>query len=269
LAKLDTLAEKIGYPDKWIDFSKLEVDRGPYAANYLRSEHWSLVRDLEKVNKPVDRDEWLAPPQTINAGYIPFRNEIIFPAAILQAPLFDASADDAVNYGAIGAIIGHEMTHGFDDQGAQFDAEGNLKRWWTPEDFAKFQARTKCVEDEYSSFALGDGTHVKGKLVKGEAVADLGGLKLAWLAYQKSLEGKPHPPDVDGFTAEQRFFLSFGQAWKAVARPEGELLQTNTDPHPLPRFRLNGTVANLPEFYKAFGCGDADKMVHKEHCEIW
>jgi putative endopeptidase len=270
LAKLDALAEKIGYPDKWTDYGKLELDRGAYALNMLRVEHWSLVRDLEKVGKTVDRDEWLAPPQTINAGYIPFRNEIIFPAAILQAPLFDPAADDAVNYGAVGAIIGHEMTHGFDDQGGQFDADGNLKRWWTPEDYTKFQARTTCVEAQFEAYTLDDGTHLKGKLVKGEAVADLGGLRIAWLAYQKSLEGKPRPKDLDGFTPEQRFFLGFGQAWKLTERPEAEHLQTNTDPHPLARFRLNGTVSNMPEFFNAFGCGDGEKMVWgKDRCEIW
>ncbi|HYM00175.1 MAG TPA: M13 family metallopeptidase [Blastocatellia bacterium] len=270
LAKLDALAEKIGYPDKWMDYSKLEVDRGPYASNFLRYQHWSLVRDLAKVNKPVDRDEWLAPPQTINAGYIPFRNEIIFPAAILQAPLFDPKADDATNYGAIGAVIGHEMTHGFDDQGGQFDAAGNLKRWWTPDDYTKFQERTRCVEMQFDGYSLADGTHLKGKLVKGEAVADLGGLKIAWLAYQKSLEGKPHPGNIDGFTPEQRFFLAFAQAWKSKYTPQAELLQTNSDPHPVSRFRLNGTVSNLPEFFKAFGCGENDKMVRgKDRCEIW
>jgi len=270
LAKLDAIAEKIGYPDKWTDYSKLEIDRGSYTLNFLRVQHWSLERDLEKISKPVDHDEWLASPQTINAGYVPFRNEIIFPAAILQPPLFDPAADAALNYGCVGAIIGHELTHGFDDQGGQFDAEGNFKRWWTPEDYGKFQARTQCIENEYNAFALDDGTHVKGKLVKGEATADLGGLKIAWLAYQKSLAGKPRPADIDGFTPEQRFFLGFAQAWKATATPQAELLQTNTDPHPLPRFRLNGTVANMPEFFKAFACGEADKMVHtKDRCEIW
>jgi putative endopeptidase len=270
LAKLDALAEKIGYPDKWTDYTKLELDRSSYALNLLRVERWSLVRDLEKVGKPVERDEWVAPPQTINAGYIPPRNEIIFPAAILQAPLFDPAADDALNYGAVGAIIGHEMTHGFDDQGGQFDADGNFKRWWTPEDYAKFQARTGCVEAQFEAYTLDDGTHLKGKLVKGEAVADLGGLKIAWLAYQKSLEGKPRPPDIDGFTPEQRFFLGFGQAWKLNQRPEAEHLQVNTDPHPPARFRLMGTVSNLPEFFKAFGCGEGDKMVRgKDRCEIW
>jgi len=270
LAKLDAIAEKVGYPDKWIDYSKLEIDRGPYALNYQRFQHWSLQRDLDKINKPVDRDEWPAPPQTINAGYLPTRNEIVFPAAILQHPLFDPAADPAVNYGCIGAIIGHELTHGFDDQGGQFDAEGNFKRWWTPEDYARFQARTACIENQYSEFTLDDGTHLKGKLVKGEAIADLGGLKIAWLAYQKSLAGNPPSAAVDGFTAEQRFFLGFAQAWKTNARPQSELLQTNTDPHPLPRFRLNGTVENLPEFRKAFGCAETDQMVRvKDRCEIW
>ena len=270
LAKLDAFAEKIGYPDRWRDYSKLEVTRGAYVLNLLRAQQWAYQRDLAKVNTPVDRTEWEISPQTVNAGYNPLGNEIVFPAAILQPPLFDPAADDAVNYGAIGAVIGHEMTHGFDDQGGQFDAEGNFKRWWTPEDYGKFQARTKCVEEQFDAYAIEDGTHLKGKLVKGEAIADLGGLKIAWLAYQKSLEGKPRPADIDGFTADQRFFLGFGQAWKATHRAEFELLQTNTDPHPLPRFRLNGTVANMPEFFKAFGCGDTDKMVRtKERCAIW
>jgi putative endopeptidase len=270
LAKLDAIAEKVGYPDKWIDYSKLDIDRGPYALNYQRVQHWSLERDLDKIGRPVDRDEWLAPPQTINAGYVPFRNEIIFPAAILQPPLFDPAADPALNYGCIGAVIGHELTHGFDDQGGQFDAGGNFKRWWTPEDYGKFQQHTACIENQYSEFTLDDGTHVKGKLVKGEAIADLGGLKIAWLAYQKSLAGKPPSAEIDGFTAEQRFFLGFAQAWKTNARPQSELLQTNTDPHPLARFRLNGTIANMPEFFKAFGCSETDKMVRvKDRCEIW
>lgn len=270
LAKLDALAQKIGYPEKWKDYSSFEVDRGPYVLNVMRARHWAFERDMAKVDRPVDRSEWLAPPQTINAGYFPLNNEIFFPAAILQPPLFDPAADDAVNYGAIGAVIGHELTHGFDDEGGQFDADGNLRRWWTPEDYTKFEERTACVERQFDAFTLGDGSHVKGKLVKGEAIADLGGLKIAWLAYQKSLEGKPRPADIDGLTAEQRFFLGFGQAWKANARPQFETYQSNTDPHPLPRFRLNGTVANMPEFFKAFGCGETDKMVRtKDRCQIW
>jgi putative endopeptidase len=270
LAKLDALVYKVGFPEKWRDYSRLEVDRRSYALNTLRAQHWAFVTDLEKAGKPVDRAEWRATPQLVNAGYFPLANEIVFPAAILQAPLFDPSADDAVNYGAIGAVIGHEMTHGFDDQGARFDADGNLRLWWTPDDYMKFQARTKCVEDQFSAYALEDGTHVKGALVKGEAIADLGGLKIAWLAYRKSLEGKPRPKEIDGFTPEQRFFLGFGQAWKNNATPQYELLQTNTDPHPLPRFRLNGTVANMPEFFEAFGCGDTGRLVRGEgRCTIW
>jgi putative endopeptidase len=270
LAKLDALGQKIGFPDAWVDYSKLDVDRGPYVMNVMRARRWAFDRDIAKVDKPVDRTEWLAPPQTINAGYFPLNNEIFFPAAILQPPLFDPAADDALNYGAIGAVIGHELTHGFDDQGAQFDAEGNLRRWWTPEDYSKFEARTACLEKQFDAYTLEDGTRVKGKLVKGEAIADLGGLKIAWLAYQKSLEGKTRPADIDGFTPEQRFFLGFGQAWKANARPQYEQFQSNTDPHPLPRFRLNGTVVNMPEFYKAFGCGEGAKMVRAaDRCQIW
>ncbi len=270
LAKLDALSQKIGFPDRWKDYSTLDVDRGPYVLNVMRARRWTFERDMAKVDRPVDRSEWLAPPQTINAGYFPLNNEIFFPAAILQPPLFDPATDDAVNYGAIGAIIGHELTHGFDDEGGQFDADGNLRRWWTPEDYTKFEERTACIERQFDAYTLGDGSHVKGKLVKGEAIADLGGLKLAWLAYQKSLEGRPRPADIDGLTTEQRFFLGFGQAFKANARPQYETFQSNTDPHPLPRFRLNGTVANMPEFFKAFGCGDADKMVRaKDRCQIW
>jgi putative endopeptidase len=271
VAKLDAFKDKIGYPDKWKDYSRLEITRGAYAVNALNARHWAFVRDAEKIDKPVDRGEWGMTPQTVNAQYNPFNNDITFPAGILQPPFFNPTADDAVNYGAIGAVIGHEMTHGFDDQGARFDAEGNLKMWWTPEDFAKFTERAKCVEDEYSSFAIDDGTHVKGALVKGESIADLGGLKIAWLAYQKSLEGKPRPADVDGFTPEQRFFLGFAQVWASNSTPQFELLQTNTNEHPLGRFRLNGTVANMPEFFKAFGCGDNTKMVRSgpARCQIW
>ncbi len=270
LAKLDAFVDRIGYPDKWKDYSNLEVDRGAYVLNAMRARKWAFDRDIKKINQPFDKIEWGMTPQTVNAQYNPLANNITFPAGILQPPFFNADADDAINYGAIGAVIGHEMTHGFDDSGAQFDAEGNLKMWWTPEDFEKFEARAKCVEDQFSAFTIGDGTHVKGKLVNGEAIADLGGIKIAWLAYQKSLEGKPRPADVDGFNAEQRFFLGFAQVWAASHTPQFELLQTNTNEHPLPRFRLNGTVANMPEFFKAFGCGDADKMVRaKDRCQIW
>ena len=269
LAKLTAFTDKIGYPDRWIDYTTLEVDRGPYVNNAIRSRSFAFKREINKVNKPVDRAEWGMTPQTVNAQYNPFNNDITFPAGILQPPFFNPEADDAVNYGAIGAVIGHEMTHGFDDQGSQFDADGNLKNWWTEADLAKFKARAKCVEDEFTSFALPDGTHLNGKLVNGESIADLGGLKIAWAAYQKSLAGKPKPADIDGFTNEQRFFLGYAQVWAATATPQFELLQTNTNEHPLPRYRLMGTVSNMAEFQKAFGCKSGDKMVRADACTIW
>ena len=269
LAKLEIFAARIGYTDKWKDFSRLEVDRGAYAANAMRSRYFAFVTDIEKVNKPVDKSEWSYGPQTVNASYNPFTNTITFPAGILQPPFFNPTADDAINYGAIGAVIGHEMTHGFDDSGSQFDSAGNLRNWWTEDDLAKFKSRAKCIESQYDAFTIGDGTHLKGKLVNGEAIADLGGLKVAWLAYQKSLEGKPKPADVDGFTHEQRFFLGYAQVWAANHTPQFELLQTNTDEHALPRFRLNGTLANFPEFHKAFNCKAGDPMVRADLCTIW
>ncbi len=270
LAKLDAFTDKIGYPDKWIDYSTLDVDRGPYVTNAIRARNFAFKRDINKVNKPVDRGDWQMTPQTVNAQYNPFNNDITFPAGILQPPFFNPEADDAINYGAIGAVIGHEMTHGFDDQGSQFDAEGNLKNWWTEADLAKFKARAKCVEDLFTSYTLPDGTtHLNGKLVNGESIADLGGLKIAWAAYQKSLEGKPKPADIDGFTNEQRFFLGYAQVWAATATPQFELLQTNTNEHPLPRYRLMGTVSNMAEFQKAFGCKSGDKMVRADACTIW
>lgn len=269
LAKLDSFTARIGYTDKWKDYSKLDVDRGPYALNAMRARHFAFMQDIEKVNQPVDKAEWGYPPQTVNASYNPFSNTLTFPAGILQPPFFNPNADDAVNYGAIGAVIGHEMTHGFDDQGSQFDADGNLRNWWTEDDKKNFDARAKCVESQFDGYMLEDGTHLKGKLVNGEAIADLGGLKIAWAAYQKSLEGKPKPESIDGFTPEQRFFLGYAQVWAATATPQFELLQTNTNEHPLPRFRLNGTLSNMPEFRKAFGCQAGDKMVRADECAIW
>lgn len=270
LNKLSKFTEKIGYPDKWKDYSGLEVARDSYAMNARRASEFAFKQSIEKAGKPVERSEWTMTPQTVNAQYNPFNNDITFPAAILQPPFFDPNAPDAVNYGAIGAVIGHEITHGFDNFGSQFDADGNLRNWWTEKDLANFKGRAGCIEDQFSAFSIGDGTHVKGKLVSGEAIADLGGIKIAYRAYQKSLEGKPRPADVDGYTAEQLFFFGFAHVWAATHRPEFELLQTNTNEHPLPRFRLNGTVSNLPEFWKAFGCKKGDTMVRTDgQCEIW
>ena len=270
ITKLEAFARKIGYPDKWRDYSALNVDRSSFVGNLMRARAFEVNRNLNKIGKPLDRTEWGMTPPTVNAYYNPSMNEIVFPAGILQAPFFDASADDAVNYGAIGAVIGHEMTHGFDDQGAQFDAEGNLKNWWTDTDLKNFKERTECVVKQFDAFVVDpkDNLRQNGKLVVGEAVADLGGLTIAYAAFQKSIENKRLAP-IDGFTPEQRFFLGFAQVWAGTSRPEFERLQTNTDPHPLGRFRVNGTVSNMPQFAQAFGCKAGDPMVRADRCQIW
>jgi putative endopeptidase len=271
LAKLDSFADKIGYPDKWQDYTLLEVDRGPYVLNALRARLFAFKYQIGKVGKPVDRAEWGMTPPTVNAGYNPLNNDITFPAGILQPPFFNPDADDAINYGGIGAVIGHEMTHGFDDQGSRFDAEGNLKNWWSEADLKNFKTRAKCIEDQFSAYTIQDNIHLNGQLVAGESIADLGGLKIAYAAFLKSLEGKPRPKDIDGFTPEQRFFLGYAQVWAANHRPEFERLMVNTNVHPLEKFRLNGTVANMPEFQRAFNCKPGDPMVRaaEARCEIW
>ncbi len=271
LAKLDSFTDKIGYPDKWKDYSTLEIERGPYVTNVMRGRMWGYKDDLAKVGKPVDRADWGMTPQTVNASYNPLNNDITFPAGILQPPFFTAEADDAVNYGAIGAVIGHEITHGFDDQGRQFDAKGNLTDWWTEADGKNFEGRAKCIVDQYSEFTIDGGKNVNGELVQGEAIADIGGLKIAYAAYKRSLKGKPEPKPIDGYTHEQRFFLGYARVWAAHARPEFEQLQVNTNVHALPRFRLVGTLANMPEFHAAFGCKEGDKMVRgtANRCVIW
>jgi putative endopeptidase len=271
LAKLNAFAKKIGYPDKWRNYEALAIDRGSYIDNRFRATLFEFNRDLLKIGKPVDRTEWGMTPPTVNAYYNPSMNEIVFPAGILQPPFFNAKADDAVNYGAIGAVIGHEMTHGFDDQGAKFDAEGNLKDWWTPEDLKNFKARTDCVVNQFDNYVVDskDNIHEKGALVVGESVADLGGLTIAYAAFQKSLEGKPRPANIDGFTPEQRFFLGYAQVWAGQARPEYERLLVNIDPHPLPRFRVNGPLSNMPAFAQAFQCKKGDAMVREDRCQIW
>jgi len=262
---------KIGYPDKWRDYSKLQVDRGPYVENLLRADAFDVAWDLAKIGKPVDRAEWHMTPQTVNAYYTPLLNEIVFPAGILQPPLFDPKADDAINYGGIGSIIGHEMTHGFDDQGAKFDAQGNLKNWWTPEDLKNFQARGECIANQFSSYEVEPGLFGNGKLEEGESIADLGGLTISFAAFEKTLAGKPAPAPIDGFTAEQRFFLGWAQAWASNLRPEYARLIAKTDPHPLDSFRANGVLVNTPAFQKTFGCAADSKMVRPEaqRCRIW
>jgi putative endopeptidase len=271
LAKLDAIVRKIGYPDKWRDYSKLTVNRGPYVDNLLRARQFEFNRDLAKVGNPVDRTEWFMTPSTVNAYYNPLLNEIVFPAGILQPPFFDAHRDDAYNYGAIGAVIGHEMTHGFDDQGSKFDAQGNLRNWWTPQDKKNFDARAQCIIKQFDSYEVQPGLYENGKLVTGESIADLGGLTIAYMAYQRSLEGKPQPPKIDGFTAQQRFFLGFAQVWAGNIRPQLERLQVNVDPHPVAHFRVDGPLSNMTIFSQAFGCKAGDPMVRPkdQRCRIW
>ena len=268
-AKLTAFGVKIGYPDKWRDYSGLKIDRASYMQNELRGAAFEFQRQLNQVGKPVDRTEWGMTPPTVNAYNRSSMNEIVFPAGILQPPFYDPKADDAVNYGGMGAVIGHEITHGFDDQGSKFDAKGNLKDWWTPEDAKNFKERATCVSDQFDGYEVEPGLHQNGKLVLGESIADLGGLTISYAAYEKSLARKPRPADKDGFTPEQRFFLGWAQVWGANTRPEYARLLTNTNPHPLPEFRGNGPLSNMAEFAKAFGCKKGDAMVREKVCKIW
>ena len=271
IAKLNAFGQKIGYPEKWIDYSKLEVSRDSYLANVLRASEFEQMRDFAKINKPINPIEWSMTPPTVNAYNASLRNEIVFPAGILQAPFFNPAADDAINYGAIGAVIGHEITHGYDDSGRHFDLHGNLKNWWTEADKKNFDSRAECVINQFSSFEAEPGLHLQGKLVSGESIADLGGLYVAYDAFQKSLQGKPRPANIDGFTPEQRFFLGWAQVWAEKYTEEAARLQTQSDPHPLARFRVNGPLSNMPQFAQAFACKAGDAMVRaeKDRCQIW
>jgi predicted metalloendopeptidase len=269
LEKLAAFRPKIGYPTKWRDYGALEVKPKAYAANVLAGSVFEFRRDLAKVGKPIDREDWEMTPPTVNAYYNATRNEIVFPAGILQPPFFDGAVDDALNYGAIGGVIGHEMTHGFDDQGRKTDAHGNLSNWWTKEDLANYEARAACVEKQFSGYEVEKGLKLTGKLVLGESIADLGGLTIAWRAFQKSREGKPEPPKIDGFTADQRFFLAWAREWATNDRPEFARMMATVNPHPLDRFRAVGAPSNLPEFAKAFSCKAGDPMVRPEPCRIW
>lgn len=270
VAKLNSFKSKIGYPDKWRDYSAVEVDRGSYYKTARSAALFARTYNISKIGKPVDRTEWGMTPPTVNAYYRPTWNEIAFPAGILQPPFFALDSDDALNYGAIGAVIGHEMGHGFDDQGSKFDAEGNLKNWWTPEDRKKFEERAGCIIDQFNALDVGDGLRHNGKLVVGEALGDIGGLTLAYRAYHRSLNGK-EAPVIDGFTGDQRFFLAFARVWGRKHTPEDLQLRLKTDPHPIARFRAIGTLQNMPEFQKAFGCKEGDPMVRpkEKQCRLW
>jgi len=270
LAKLDAFGVKIGYPEKWRDYTGLEIDRGPVVLNIMRADSFEFKRVLNRIGQPVDRTEWGMTPPTVNAYYNPSRNEIVFPAGILQPPFFDPAADDAVNYGGMGAVIGHEMTHGFDDQGSQFDAKGNLADWWSPTDKIAFTARTKMVEREFSDFVAIDTSRVNGKLTLGENIADLGGLTIAYAALQKALAKHP-APEINGMTPPQRFFLAWAQIWRANYRPEELRRRLIIDPHSPGRFRTIGPLVNIDAFYAAFNVKDGDPMwrPEKDRAHIW
>jgi len=268
LEKLAAVANKIGYPDHWRDYSSVDIVRGDLVGDDLRATEFEVERQIHKIGKPVDRSEWGMTPPTVNAYYNPLENNINFPAGILQPPFYSNQVDDAVNYGAIGAVIGHELTHGFDDQGRQFDADGNLQDWWTKEDAAAFEKRAQCFVDEYSKFIASGDVHENGKLELGENTADNGGLRLAFMALMSTLEGH-EPGKRDGFTPEQRFFLGWGQIWCENIRPEAARNSALTNPHALGEFRVNGVLSNMPEFEKAFSCKQGDPMVRVPQCRVW
>jgi putative endopeptidase len=259
LEKLSRFTPKIGYPDKWRDYSKLEVRRDDLVGNARRAAEFSMDYQLNKLGKPVDKTEWGMTPQTVNAYYNPTRNEIVFPAAILQPPFFDLNADDAVNYGGIGAVIGHEIGHGFDDQGSKYDGEGNLQNWWTAADRKEFEKRTKMLIEQYNGFEPLPGQHVNGALTIGENIGDLGGLTIAHKAYMISLAGK-EAPVIDGLTGPQRFFIGWAQVWRVKYRDAAMARQLATNPHAPGEFRCNGVIRNLTEFYDAFGVKQGDKL---------
>ncbi len=264
LVKLSAIVNKIGYPDQWKDYSAAQVSRDDALANYYGLNQWHTRYDMAKIGKPKDKREWEMSPPTVNAYYNPQYNDINFPAGILQPPFFDATRDDATNYGSIGAVIGHELTHGFDDQGRQFDAAGNLRDWWTAADAKRFEDRASCIEKEYSSFTAIDDLKVNGKLTLGENTADNGGIRLALMA----LLAKPQKT-IDGKTPEQRFFTGYAYFWCDKATPEYRRLVTQTDPHSPAEFRVNGVLQNMPEFQKAFACKVGDPMVSGKACRVW
>jgi putative endopeptidase len=270
LVKLGTFTQKVGYPATWMDYSAMPIGREAFISNVRAAGRWEEDRDRAKIGRPVDRGEWGMTAPTVNAYYNPAMNEIVFPAGRLQPPFFHPGFDVAANYGGIGGTIGHEMTHGFDDEGRQFDAQGNLRDWWQAEDAHRFDERAQKVVDQYSAYTVLDSLHVNGKLTLGENIADIGGLTIAYYAMEKAMEGRPRPL-IDGFTPEQRFFLAYAQARRAVFRPQQLRLLVQTDPHSPNEFRVNGPLSNMPEFAAAFGCTQGDPMVRGDdvRAKIW
>src|SRR6476469_1393083 len=270
LVKLAAIQNKIGYPSKWRDYTALKIERGDALGNSLRANAFEVHRELAKIGKPLDKQEWQMTPPTVNAYYDPTENDINFPAGILQPPFYYFKADDALNFGGMGAVIGHELTHGFDDQGALFDPEGNLKNWWTPEDEKAFKERTQCIVDEYDQFVAVDDVHVRGKLTLGENTADNGGLRIAYMALMKLLaDAGKQAEKIDGFTPEQRLFIGWGQIWCQNQTDEMARLLAQNNEHSPGKYRANGVVENMPEFQKAWGCKTGQPMVRANACHVW
>ena len=268
VVKLHAMANKIGYPDKWRDYSKLEIIRGDEMGNVERAWKFEMNRQLAKIGKPVDRGEWDMTPPTVNAYYNPQMNDINFPAGVLQPPAFDPDSDAAPNYGDTGGTIGHELTHGFDDEGRQFDAQGNLRDWWSAEDGKEFVKRASCISDQYSTYRIIDDIKINGKLTLGEDVADLGGLILAYMAWKADTKGQNLQP-IDGLTPDQRFFVGYGQSWCGETRDETQRLRATVDHHSPEKYRTNGVVSNMPEFQEAFHCQAGSPMVNQNRCRVW
>ncbi len=265
---MHSIVNKIGYPDKWRDYSTLEIRPGQYFGNVERANQFEARRRLAKIGKPLDRTEWFMTPPTVNAYYNAQMNDINFPAGILQPPLYDPAMDDAPNYGNTGATIGHELTHGFDDEGRKFDAKGNLKDWWTPKDDKEFGRRSQCIVGQYAQYTVVDDIKVNSKLTLGEDIADLGGVVLAWMAW-KSDSAQKNPEPRDGLTPEQRFFVGNAQWACENDRPENQRVRALTDPHSPARYRVNGLMVNMPEFERAFTCKPGQPMVREERCRVW
>ncbi len=266
--KLEAVYNKIGYPDRWRNYDALEVGEDSYLENRLAAARFETRRDLDKIGEPVDRGEWFMSPPTVNAYYSPLRNEMVFPAGILQSPFFATEATHAANAGGIGMVMGHELTHGFDDKGRLFDAKGNLSEWWSPEVSERYKQRAQCVVDQYAAYTV-QGQNLNGRLTLGENIADIGGLKLAWEALQARQTERGEGPEVAGFTEDQQFFLSFAQSWCAKRRPAYARMLVTVDPHSPPEYRVNGSVSNVPGFAEAFACEAGAKMAPTERCEVW
>jgi len=270
--KLEAIRNKIGYPDVWRDYSSLTIVRGDLMGNFFRATEFESKRDMAKIGKPLDRNEWGMTPPTVNAYYSGSENEIVFPAGILQPPFFDKSMDDAVNFGGIGVVIGHELTHGFDDQGRKYDPQGNLRDWWTEQDGKEFEKRVSCVADEYSNFVAVDDLKLNGRLTLGENTADNGGARVALMALEHMIADDKTGKEgqkIDGYTPEQRFFLGFGRVWCEKQRPEFARMRVSVDPHSPGKYRINGVVQNMPEFQRTWGCKAGQPMVSANACHVW